>query len=313
MEPIKDITQKEIKEVFDNPVDQAGNKIKLRNVSHENLVRHLQNIPYKKENVEKTKTSNTNSQKEKSEWTLTAKESMECIEIAKKPINVKENMIENIRKHSEKMDLEDKKLDTTSIETKEEQNEQTQKLSDEKTKDINNNNNKQEEIASSKKDKSSTELNIDEDFEEIKNIRQEVLNKKEAAEQAQKEADESDKTVQELGIQYTEVQKQLQEAKAKNKEMKQKVLVALRSQSTTLINAKKQYESLIEDANKRKELNQNKIAEINPKIKTVEDETISLNNDTAKAEEFLNAIYSNNIVEFPYENMNEEEKIRKIA
>lgn len=299
MEPIKDIIQKEITEVFDNPIDQTGNKIKLRNVSHENLVKHLKNIPYKTKKGDKIKDSKVNQEKEKVEWELKPVESMEYIGVAQKPINVKQSMLENIIKHSEVINPEEKNMmDNNEVsETKENQ---TEKIIINKETSINSN-------------ESNAQLNVENDFEEIKFIRQEVLNKKLEAEQAQKEADESDKTVQELGVQYTEVQKQLQEAKTRNKEMKKKVLAALRSQSDTLNNAKKQYESVIEDANKRKEANQNKIAEINPKIKTVEDETVVLNNDTAKAEEFLNAIYSNNITEFPYIDGVEEEKIRKIA
>jgi len=294
MEPIKDITQKEFYEVLDNQVDKAGNKIKLRSVSYENLMRHLKNIPYTTINAPQIDSSKINLPKESVDWELTPKQYMDYIDGGNKPINVKETMIDNIRKHSLEV-MDEKVIDENQTEISNEVELPQQK--------------KVEEVENKVELDSVVNLNIKNDdvdvqktFEEINNIRQQVLDKKVEADQAQKEADESDKAVQELGVQYTEAQKQLQEAKIRNSEVKKQVLMAINSQSSTLANAKKQYESVINEANKRKEENQNKIDEINPKIKTVEDETISLNNDTARAEEFLNAIYSDNTTQFPYVN-----------
>lgn len=298
MEPIRDITQNEISEVLNNPVDQAGNKIKLRSVSHENLVRHLKNIPYKTMPVPKIDSSKINLPKEAVEWSLTPKQYMAYVDGARKPINVKETMIENMRKHSETVSEEIEITESFS------------EVMPTQTQEIVVNEVPTEEIPNVG---DIHTLDVEKTYEEIHNIRQQVLSKKVEADQAQKEADESDKEVQELGVQYTEAQKQFQDAKTKNMEVKKKVLLALSEQSATLANTKQQYQMLIDDANKRKEQNQNKIAEMNPKIKNVEEETMNLNNDTARTEEFLNAIYSNNIVDFPYVSSIEDEKVRRIA
>lgn len=294
MEPMKDITQKELKETLENPIDQAGNKIKLRSVSHGNIVRHLQNIPYKKEPATQIKSVKENVPKETVEWNLTPKQYMDSIVSGQKPINVKEYMIENIKRHSEMVEPEIKVSPEIEV-----------------------NNQEQAEINVNEPTISSVEqeanVDVEKAYEEINNIRQQILSKKESAEQAQKEANDSDQYVQELGVQYTEAQKQLQEAKTRNKEMKLKLLEALKSQKDTLINETKKYDDVIEEAHKRKEANRNMTAEIEPKISSTQAEATTINNDTARMEEYLNAISSDNVINFVPLNNDSDEKVRRIA
>lgn len=307
MEPIKDITQIEIGEVLANSVDEPGNKIKLRSVSHENLVSHLKNIPYNNVRVSETEVSKVDEPEKVAGWSLMPKQYMDHIGSARKPINVKETMIENMRKHS--MESEN----TVEIPVSQpEVAEVVQEIVNVNEPEVVVDETQKEDVVNNIEESVNSNLDVEQSFVEINNIRQQVMEKREQADQAQKEADESDKKVQELGMQYTEVQKQLQEARNRNQEIKQKVLGALNEQAASLANARQQYEALINDANRRKEENQNKIAEMNPKIKDVEAETINVNNDTARVEEYLNAI-SSNIVDFPYSNETEDVKVRKIA
>ena len=315
MEPIKNITQKEISEVIDNPVDKAGNKIKLRSISHENLVRHLKNIPYSTEKAPQIETSKVNSQQEAKDWSLTPKQYIESIALGRKPINVKETMLNNIRKHSEmaetiekteteiKPEIEVTEVNITpEVEVSESIQPEVGEVQEAEVTDDNS-------VVNTNIDDS--EINMEKAYEEINNIRQQISSKKEEAENAQQEAEKSDREVQELEVKYTEVQKQLQEAKIKNQEMKLKLLTALKSQTEILNNQTKRYNDLIEEANKRKEANMNVTREIQPKINSTQDETLNINNDTARIEEYLNALSSNNIIDF--QDANEEEKVRKIA
>ena len=306
MEIIKNITQKELTEVIDNPIDQQSRKIKLRNISHENALKNMKKLQTETKVV--TKQSEETPKKEKVEWNFVNSNETEYVITGNKPINVKENMLENIKKHSPVMENEQ------NIVYNEEKIEESKEVPVEV-------NEIKEEIVENKEDVSKVSnevqepninLTVGEDFDKIKNIRQEVLDKKAEADKVTKEAEESEKTVQELGIQYTEAQKQYEDALKRNKEIKAKVAAALNSQTSTLENAKRKYETLIEEANKKKQANENKIAEFNPKIKNVEEETMNLNNDTAKAEEFLNAIYSNNVIDIPY-SYEQEEKVKRVA
>lgn len=292
MEPIKDITQNEINEIINNPVEQAGNKIKLRSVSHKNLVKHLINIPYKTMPGPRIKSSKINLPKEVVEWKITPKQYMNYVNEGRKPINVKETMLENIKKHSE---IADVKEEVTVVPIETEVNESVQQEAENKEPEVGN------------------DLNIEKMYENISNIRQQVLSKKAEADQAQKEADESDKVVQELGVQYTEAQKQLQEAKLRKQEKLIKLSDFIKYQTETLANQTKQYDDLIAEANKRKEANMNMTIGIQSGISSTQDETATINNDIARLDEYLNATSPDNIIDFSQPIDDQEEKIRKIA
>lgn len=304
MEPIKDITQTEISETIDNPIDKAGNKIKLRSVSHENIIRHLKNIPYKTKKGPQIKSSKINLPKEAVEWNLTPKQYVESIETGRKPINVKENMIENIKKHSEIAVEETKEEPEVKV---------TPKIKEEKeivVKDEFNKKMEKDQVV-----EVSADVDVEKKYKEIDSIREKVISKKELMEKAKQEADDSDKQVQDLGVQYTEVQKQLQEAKIRNKEMKSKLLAALKNQKETLTIATQQYDRMIEEANKRKEANKNLTAEMQPKIDNTQNETANINNDTARIEEYLNAIISDKFIDFESKNnsLEEEKNFRRVS
>lgn len=317
---MKDITQKEFSETLDNPIDQAGNKIKLRSVSHENLVRHLKNIPYKKEKKQKAETK-INLPKETKTWDFVPKQYMDYISIGRKPINVKETMLNNIKKHSEmvettqEIEIENKPVIEVNQPVEETPEGKESEIVVNNTDDVNvnvNDNDNDNDINTNTIEQSN-DLNVEKTYEDINNIRQQILSKKEEAENAQKEAEKSDIEVQELEVKYTEVQKQLQEAKNKNQEMKAKLLTALKNQTEILTNQTKKYDILIEEANKRKIENMNMTKEMQPKINITQDETTTINNDTARIEEYLKALTSDNIVEFPVTEDSKEEKVRKIV
>ena len=106
MEPIMDITQKELTVVADNDLDKMGNKIKLRRSSHSNIVRHLKNVPFMVTETEKSSEVVTNAPSVGVDngWTIVASESS-LADGAKKPINVKANMLANLKKHGRTNDV----------------------------------------------------------------------------------------------------------------------------------------------------------------------------------------------------------------
>lgn len=292
MELIKIITQKEISEILDNSVGQAGNKIKLRSVSHQNLIRHLKNIPYKAINEPQIESSNINSNEDKT-WNLTSNNNTDYIDGARKPINVKESMIENIIRHSEMNGIKNE-TQTPII-----NNETEVKL-------------EQEPVIPSNPSSINidmSDLNFDRLREETDNIRQQVKSKEEAIDREGQEANESDKAAQEVSVRYTEAQKRNQEAKLKNQEAKIKYAETIKAQNEILKSIEQKYDNLLSEIKERKEKNLNIVAEMQPRISSIEDETTNLNNDTAKWIELANATSFDSVLDFPY--IEEEEQVVK--
>lgn len=303
MEPIMDITQKELTVVADNDLDKMGNKIKLRRSSHSNIVRHLKNVPFMVTETEKSSEVVTNAPSVGVDngWTIVASESS-LADGAKKPINVKANMLANLKKHGRTNDVSLSKDDS-----------EINRVQDEHVNVEANTNNS---IDTNNKVEANTNngIDINKTFEEVNNARNMLLATRDNVTKAQEEMNDSDKRLQELGVQYNETEKQLQDAKSRKEEINQKIIKALASQTKTLDSVKKKYELLLEDINKKKEANENQIISFRSKIDDAKSELALVNDDIARQQEILNALSDLENADFMDTSDSEKlGKVRKVA
>ncbi len=295
MEPIMDITQKELTVVADNDLDKMGNKIKLRRSSHSNIVRHLKNVPFMVTETKKSSevVTHTPSVGVDNGWTIVASESS-LADGAKKPINVKANMLANLKKHGRTNDVSLSKDDSEIDRVQDEHVNVEANINN--SVDINNN------------------VDINKTFEEVNNARNMLLAARDNVTKAQEEMNDSDKRLQELGVQYNETEKQLQDAKSRKEEINQKILTALANQTKTLDSVKKKYELLLEDINKKKEANENQIISFRSKIDDAKSELALVNDDIARQQEILNALSDLENADIMDTSDSEElGKVRKVA
>lgn len=306
MEPIKDIIQYELSEINDNPIDQAGNRIKLRSVSHENLIRHLKNVPYHGKRGPKIVSSHINLPDEAKKWGLTPKQYMSHLVKRSNPINVKENMLENIKKHSEVADI---KIE----EDKTEQYENAVSDYVVSTESVINNVQEENGIGDNKNvstqfsDVSSSDVN-----NKIVDIREQLARKSEIVAQIEKETESFEKRTQEQAIKYTEVQKQIQDAKQKYSEILLKREQLEKSQHETMINMNKNLDIRIEEVTKRRDKSKLLMEDYDLKINKGIEEFQSINDDIAREEEYIRALSFDGEVEIPYVD-NTEQVIKKVA
>lgn len=304
MEPIMDITQKELTVVADNDLNKMGNKIKLRRSSHSNIVRHLKNVPFMVTGTEKSSEVVTNDAPSvgvDNGWTIVASESS-LADGAKKPINVKANMLANLKKHGRTNDVSLSKDDS-----------EINRVQDEHV-NVEANPNNSIDINNKVEANTNNSIDINKTFEEVNNARNMLLATRDNVTKAQEEMNDSDKRLQELGVQYNETEKQLQDAKSRKEEINQKIIKALASQTKTLDSVKKKYELLIEDINKKKEANENQIISFRSKIDDAKSELALVNDDIARQQEILNALSDLENADFMDTSDSEKlGKVRKVA
>ena len=303
MEPIMDITQKELTVVADNDLDKMGNKIKLRRSSHSNIVRHLKNVPFMVTETEKSSEVVTNAPSVGVDngWTIVASESS-LADGAKKPINVKANMLANLKKHGRTNDVSLSKDDS-----------EINRVQDEHV-NVEANPNNSIDINNKVEANTNNGIDINKTFEEVNNARNMLLATRDNVTKAQEEMNDSDKRLQELGVQYNETEKQLQDAKSRKEEINQKIIKALASQTKTLDSVKKKYELLLEDINKKKEANENQIISFRSKIDDAKSELALVNDDIARQQEILNALSDLENADFmDTSDIEKLGKVRKVA
>ena len=258
------ITRKSIDTgILDNDPDKLGNKIKLWEISKYNLSRHVGNIPFDATSVVNNVTEATipnnepvksvvSIEKEKPQFTIIDRDYDRSFFTAGKPINVRTNMFNNIAMHGNIVHNSD---------------------------NLNENYDSKPEI-----------VNDNKSFEQIANEREYILNVKAEAEKAQNEVKKSDDELSKISIEDTETQKMLEAALKRQRELSEQITNALKNQSATLEKMKKQFESIINDANRRKEENQNKIMQFQNKILNTKKQITEIEDDNAKKQEFLNAL-----------------------
>lgn len=305
---VLNITRKDLKTATDNDVDKIGNKIKLKSTSLTNTRNNIMNIPIissekdeeKEEIIDKTDNG----------YTLNA--SIIDFETIKegnsKPINVKEKMLDGIKKHSkeifnlvEEQKIEESLVDELSIE---ENNEIDQMIVPEsgETPIIDTNKDVEIEINSEQTniinstikeapvEQKEDSFDINKEFNDITLTRKEVENIRLTANQAAKDAEKSDEDLKKSFDENNSIETQLKDAEVRSIEIEKELIEALKKQSNTLNANREKYNKIILESNNRREQNETKIIELQNKTAVASDKLSKYQNDIDSKEQILKAL-----------------------
>lgn len=255
--------------ILANYPDQSGNKIRLREISFNNFLRHVQNVPFRA--------------------TFAVLENYDAVLGAgqKKPINVKENMFNNIIKHngfSKQSDVSSLSSEVNVESRSSDVSQQVNFVSDDNKNSLNNSDND----ASTEVDRVVNRDNVA--FDDLSNARELIFNAKAEADKANADALKSEQELSKLSVEETEVQKKLQDAMSRQREIKKQISLALENQQTILLEARKKYNSVISEANRKKEENQNKIIQFQTRIDNTKKQISEIENDISEQQNVLNAL-----------------------
>lgn len=255
--------------ILANYPDQSGNKIRLREISFNNFLRHVQNVPFRA--------------------TFAVLENYDAVLGAgqKKPINVKENMFNNIIKHngfSKQSNVSSLSSEVNVESRSSDVSQQVNSVSDDNKNSLNNSDND----ASTEIDRVVNRDNVA--FDDISNARELIFNAKAEADKANADALKSEQELSKLSVEETEVQKKLQDAMSRQREIKKQISLALENQQTILLEARKKYNSVISEANRKKEENQNKIIQFQTRIDNTKKQISEIEDDISEQQNVLNAL-----------------------
>ena len=255
--------------ILANYPDQSGNKIRLREISFNNFLRHVQNVPFRA--------------------TFAVLENYDAVlgTGQKKPINVKENMFNNIIKHngfSKQSDVGPLSSEVNVESRSSDVSQQVDSVSDDNKNSLNNSDNN----ASTEIDRVVNRDNVA--FDDISNARELIFNAKAEADKANADALKSEQELSKLSVEETEVQKKLQDAMSRQREIKRQISLALENQQTILLEAREKYNSVISEANRKKEENQNKIIQFQTRIDNTKKQISEIENDISEQQNVLNAL-----------------------
>lgn len=255
--------------ILANYPDQSGNKIRLREISFNNFLRHVQNVPFRA--------------------TFAVLENYDAVLGAgqKKPINVKENMFNNIIKHngfSKQSDVSSLSSEVNVESRSSDVSQQVNFVSDDNKNSLNNSDND----ASTEVDRVVNRDNVA--FDDLSNARELIFNAKAEADKANADALKSEQELSKLSVEETEVQKKLQDAMSRQREIKRQISLALENQQTILLEAREKYNSVISEANRKKEENQNKIIQFQTRIDNTKKQISEIENDISEQQNVLNAL-----------------------
>ena len=255
--------------ILANYPNQSGNKIRLREISFNNFLRHVQNVPF--------------------HATFAVLENYDAVLGAgqKKPINVKENMFNNIIKHngfSKQSDVSSLSSEVNVESRSSDVSQQVNFVSDDNKNSLNNSDND----ASTEVDRVVNRDNVA--FDDLSNARELIFNAKAEADKANADALKSEQELSKLSVEETEVQKKLQDAMSRQREIKKQISLALENQQTILLEARKKYNSVISEANRKKEENQNKIIQFQTRIDNTKKQISEIENDISEQQNVLNAL-----------------------
>ena len=310
MGSITDITQNKLDRALAS--EEMASKIKLRRLSHANLIEHVKNIPYVVAKAPKVISNKFHLPSEQMDLNVSPKKYIQLVSGNYKPINVKEDKLENIRSHA---DI----LVSMAI-----GNEQTQNIPIESNVVVDNDVVDQEVVQDIYNVDEGKIVDISEYVAKIENETQILKKIKEEAALAQQEANASDEEVSKLSVEVSELEKQEAEIQKRNDELDKQIMAAYEEQSRIQALSRKEYKYLIEEANARKKNNDDKVIQLNSKREASKDRITIGNEHIAKKQGILAGIQQtefpdvNNIVQFPTDGVidfanDSEEKVKRIA
>ena len=320
------ISQTIIDEVIGNSEDSLPNKIKEKEESLQNTLNNRLTIPMAMQEDDKAK-SNDNDYKENAiSYNEDVVENQKSFELnyfsdtklldgSEKPINVKEHMIINMDKKYSKLFNEY----AGSVSSKEDQYENAEAVDNSieqtefETPDYNDLESEAshygipadiEQILVNTVDFDTTVVAINQTREKFKNVA-------EQANKAEHDAEESDKLLEKISNEYNEVEKQLREKELRSKSMEQKILSLLNNEQNRLSQQLHEKENVINNANRRKEENNDKIVDFKAKINSTLEKANEYDEMISKQEELLNTLVGFNM-NFD-EKIDEDKNVSKVA
>lgn len=228
-----------------------------------------------------------------------------------KPINVKEHMIMNMMKKAVNTvvlsDNISSSYDEVIFEPKVEQTIETQPEIVVPTEESVTKNEKYVLPANVEKILSST-FDFDTTVVAINQTREKYMNVSEQADIATQAANESDTLLQKVSSEYEEAEKRLREKEKHSLAMEQKIMSILASEQDRLSQQMQEKETVINDANRRKEENNDKIVDFRSKINSTIEKYNEIDERISRQEELLNSLVGFNGTLDDYPVKAEEEK-----
>jgi len=325
-----DITQKELNQALAN--EEVDAKIKLRRLSHANLIEHVKNIPFKGLAGPDITSSKFNLPEEQLNINILPEKNIQLVSGNDKPINVKEEKLNNIRKHSddvitlaiEKQNAELVQNEEVKVELSEENIIPTPVVDEEPVQqDV-----AQEEetvvseentIINENDTNINTDTNINDYIARMENETQLLKKLNEEVEIAQKELDASDEEVNKLMLEVNELEKKEAEIQKRNAELDQQIAAAYEQQCRIQAINREEKKSLLEEIANKKIENDNRIVEFNTR-KSSSVERIAIGSEAlANKEAILAAVLpQNNFIDvnsqddvIQFSTMDEEEEMVK--
>ena len=274
------ISQTKITSIDDFPVDVEPNRIKEKKESLKNTLNNRFNIPMSKDFINNLKENNLSFD--------VINADLEIIQDGnKKPINVKDSMLENIRKASAY-----EIADTVKIEPTE-----AVKTEIKESVNISNNN-----------DDSSVEQLIN----QVNSFREKIDNKMQKIKSEKAEIENLNTMISDLSVQYDEVEKELESARMRELELQNKIIEKFNSQISSLDIELKDISKLSDEVSQQKNETNEKIVEFKKKISMTHDEIDKVNDEINKKEQIL-ALLDKKIGLSEQEDNEQVDQFRKVA
>lgn len=322
------IERKELNIVSDSDVDKIGNKIKLKSSSIANARINVQNIPI----ISNTIANNENFEENSQQYNLKPEIiNFEYIMNGEsKPINLKEKMINGMRKHSREMfnieqPIEQKPVNVDELSFEENQSDVSEQKESsnviesvadsisENNVSIENQDNLNEQVeqvpTAVSTPKAVTEFDINTKFNEISDIRRQVESIREEANKALQAANKSDEDLKQLSAENDRIVTELKNAEIRSLEIDSKLIETLKKQSDILSENRVKYEKTLFESNNRKEANESEINELKTKNAEVNSRLLEYQNLIKTKLQIMEAMQ-----EFENDNSHSiEEEVKKVA
>ncbi len=332
---ITNLTQSDLVEVVENP-EKQGNKIKLKDTSFRNSKRHIWNIPHKtmeKPSASMEKQQHSSITKKiidiKSEITLLIGKGKDYVLNGFKPINVKENMKNNMDNRYQKFLRENITMEETQQSNVDEapnmyqsseyytpeyqasyqeteipfyHRESTSSVSEESVVGTREESdfvaNTQTSIADNNRN-----FNFDEHYSQIAGVRGELQQMQEEVKEAQKLEEESARKLADAEVKNNEMQKKIADATENYKALQRRYLEELEKQKNLMGNMKEDLSNQIQQSKAIAEKNDYKAREMHERLLSNTEVYNNLVQKTAELEKQMKSLQqhtdNSNIVQFP--------------
>lgn len=263
-------TQRTIDEIKDNPFDDEGRKIKEKQESLSRTLENVVNVPLNSKSFEFENVNivDTNSKNQEVKELLDEDKNEDSYAIDLEEENrIFEELVNNLRESYDEVNQ--------SVDSVEPQKEETTVI-------------QQPITVYNTYDYES--FNADDTYSEISEAQNNMSSIRERAEKAKKEAEESERILEKLSLEYEEKQKQLKETEKRNLIVNQQLADTLMTKKSFLDQKKKQYENEINSSNQRTANNNSKIIEFRDLIHSAEARKKEIDNKITRNEELLNTL-----------------------